>query len=229
MNEKMTSKDPDCAETRAAAELVRTRPGAGADDCGGGAADRDASRTHARGRRRAARRRPVPDADRRIRSAAAKCRLSIYIQAIEEIAKADASTAWCVAQTSVASTIVRLARSRAWPGRFSAADPRALLAMGPPGSGRQGGRRQGRLPDHRHLAVRERQPACELACGAHCPVYEPDGTQRLDAGGMPVERHAGLSQEQRSDERRLACHRAEGQRQRFLFGHRPVRSGAVAR
>src|ERR1700739_2037316 len=30
-----------------------------------------------------------------------------YVQAIEEIAKADASTAWCIAQTSVCGTISR--------------------------------------------------------------------------------------------------------------------------
>jgi len=30
-----------------------------------------------------------------------------YVQAIEEIAKADASTAWCIGQTSVCGTICR--------------------------------------------------------------------------------------------------------------------------
>jgi alkylation response protein AidB-like acyl-CoA dehydrogenase len=58
---------------------------------------------------------------------------AVYTGAIEEIAKADASTAWCVAQTSVSSTLcASLGHQVAW--EMFGADKRALLAMGPPGT-----------------------------------------------------------------------------------------------
>jgi indole-3-acetate monooxygenase len=110
---------------------------------------------------------------------------AVYVQAIEEIAKADASTAWCVAQTSVASTMCASLDHRvAW--EMFGADPRALIAMGPPGTvGRAVGTAGGfRISGTWQFASGSRH-ATWLA--AHCPVYEPDGSRRLDANGVPVE------------------------------------------
>src|SRR5580698_3069544 len=53
-----------------------------------------------------------------------------YVQAIEEIAKADASTAWCIAQTSVCSTISKAMKPELAEKIFKN-DPRGVLAWGP--------------------------------------------------------------------------------------------------
>src|SRR5580693_3648361 len=57
-----------------------------------------------------------------------------FMAAIEEIAKADASTAWCIAQTSVCSTI---AKSLPLPiaEEIFKKNPRGVLAWGPTHSG----------------------------------------------------------------------------------------------
>lgn len=108
-----------------------------------------------------------------------------FMAAIEELAKADASTAWCVAQTSVCSTI-----SASLPPHIAAEifknDPRGVLAWGPSTSknskaiaGPGGYRVSGEWP----FASGSRQ-ASWLA--AHSLVYEGDGSLRRDAGGEPV-------------------------------------------
>ena len=53
-----------------------------------------------------------------------------FMQAIEELAKADASTAWCVAQTSVCSTISSSLKPNIAAEIFKN-DPRGVLAWGP--------------------------------------------------------------------------------------------------
>ena len=109
-----------------------------------------------------------------------------YVEAIEEIAAADASTAWCVAQMSVASTMSSCLQPDAAREIF-ATNPRALLAMGPPN------------PSGRAVAVPggyQVTGTWQFASGsrhaswmaAHCPVFESDGRPRLDDNGMPVER-----------------------------------------
>ncbi|HTC06035.1 MAG TPA: acyl-CoA dehydrogenase family protein, partial [Xanthobacteraceae bacterium] len=53
-----------------------------------------------------------------------------YVQAIEEIAKADASTAWCIGQTSVCGTITRNMKPEIAEEMFKK-NPRGVLAWGP--------------------------------------------------------------------------------------------------
>jgi alkylation response protein AidB-like acyl-CoA dehydrogenase len=113
--------------------------------------------------------------------------LPVYLQVIEEIAKHDASTAWCVAQSSVCSTITTcLDHAVAW--EMFGRDPRAVLNWGPQGrtakaiAADAGYRLTGRWP----FASGSRH-ANWMA--AHCAVYEPDGeTRRNDAEGNPVDR-----------------------------------------
>jgi alkylation response protein AidB-like acyl-CoA dehydrogenase len=110
----------------------------------------------------------------------------VYVQAIEELAKADASTAWCVAQISGACTVAA-SLDHAAAREIFADDPRALLAVGPPhASGRAVAAPGGyRVSGNWQYASGSRH-ATWMA--AHCPVFEPDGTPRLDAEGKPVER-----------------------------------------
>jgi alkylation response protein AidB-like acyl-CoA dehydrogenase len=108
-----------------------------------------------------------------------------FMQAIEELAKADASTAWCIAQTSVCSTVARSLKPEIAEEIFRK-NPRGVLAWGPstaPNSKaivESGGYRvTGAWP----FASGSRH-ATWLA--AHAPVYEADGRPRHDAAGNPV-------------------------------------------
>ena len=110
---------------------------------------------------------------------------ALFAQAVEELAKADASTAWCVAQTSVCSTIASaLAPDTA--REIFAKHPDNLLAWGPAG------------PNAKAIAEKNGfriSGAWQYASGsrhaqwlaAHCPVFEPDGTPRLNVDGTPAE------------------------------------------
>ncbi|MGB6537508.1 MAG: acyl-CoA dehydrogenase family protein [Xanthobacteraceae bacterium] len=108
-----------------------------------------------------------------------------YVQVIEEIAKADASTAWCIGQTSVCSTISK-AMHRDVAEEIFKKNPRGVLAWGPTGNGMAvvadgGFRVSGVWP----FASGSRQ-ATWLA--AHCIVHENKDTPRRDANGKPVQR-----------------------------------------
>ena len=110
-----------------------------------------------------------------------------FMAALEELAKADASTAWCVAQTSVCSTIsAALAPDIA--AQIFKNDRRGVLAWGPSTSknakaiAEPGGFRvSGEWP----FASGSRH-ATWLA--AHSFVYEADGSLRRDAAGEPVQK-----------------------------------------
>ena len=108
-----------------------------------------------------------------------------YLEAVEELAKADASTAWCIAQTSVCSTIASCLKPQTAAAIFKQ-DPRGVLAWGPFGRNaravaeKAGFRVTGTWP----FASGSRH-ATWLA--AHCPVYEPDGQPRRDANGNPLD------------------------------------------
>ncbi len=116
-----------------------------------------------------------------------------YVQAIEEIAKADASTAWCIGQTSVCSTIAKAMNPQVAEEIFKK-NPRGVLAWGPSGNGKavvdKGGFRvSGVWP----FASGSRQ-ATWLA--AHCIIYEADGEPRRDPDtGNPMQRTLVLPRE----------------------------------
>lgn len=115
-----------------------------------------------------------------------------YVQAIEEIAKADASVAWCIGQTSVCSTISKAMKPEVAAEIFKK-NPRGVLAWGPTGSGKAlvengGFRVSGTWP----FASGSRQ-ATWLA--AHCVVYEPNGEPRRDADGKPIQKTLVLPRE----------------------------------
>ncbi|MFL6797240.1 MAG: acyl-CoA dehydrogenase family protein [Xanthobacteraceae bacterium] len=107
-----------------------------------------------------------------------------FVRVIEEIAKADASTAWCLVQASgcaIAAAYLDPAVARDIFG-----GPRAVMASGPGPSGKAiavaGGYRVsgiwGFASGIRH--------ADWLGC--HCPVLESDGTPRRGSDGKPFER-----------------------------------------
>ena len=109
-----------------------------------------------------------------------------YVQVLETIAKADASTAWCLGQNSGCSMIApylepAIAREIFGP-------PRGILAWGPdlPNAGRavavEGGYR---VTGRWGFATGSRHASW---LGAHVPVFEEDGSPRLAPNGRPFVR-----------------------------------------
>jgi alkylation response protein AidB-like acyl-CoA dehydrogenase len=110
-----------------------------------------------------------------------------FMAAVEELAKADASTAWCVAQTSVCSTIAASLRP-AIAAEIFRNDPRGVLAWGPSTSKNAKAVAQGdgfRVSGEWPFASGSRHATW---FAAHSFVYESDGSLRHDAAGQPVQK-----------------------------------------
>jgi indole-3-acetate monooxygenase len=108
-----------------------------------------------------------------------------FFQVIETIARADASAAWCLSQAggcAMSAAYLDLPVAHAIFGR----DPRAVLAWGPGPRVRavecEGGYRVTGVwafaSGGRHATW----------LGAHCPIYQADGSPKLDDSGVPQER-----------------------------------------
>jgi alkylation response protein AidB-like acyl-CoA dehydrogenase len=108
---------------------------------------------------------------------------AVYLEAIEEIAKADASTAWCLGQACGGSIAAAYLAPEAVRDIFG--DARAVVASGP-NFGKavavDGGYRiSGTWP-----FASGSKHATWMAC--HCLVQESDGSPRLNDDGQPLER-----------------------------------------
>jgi alkylation response protein AidB-like acyl-CoA dehydrogenase len=109
-----------------------------------------------------------------------------YVQVLEEIAKAEPSVAWSLGQNSGCSMSAPYLDPAIAREIFGG--PRGILAWGPdlPGAGRgvavEGGirvtGRWGFATGSRHATW----------LGAHVPIFEPDGTQRMNPNGRPAVR-----------------------------------------
>jgi alkylation response protein AidB-like acyl-CoA dehydrogenase len=108
-----------------------------------------------------------------------------FFHVIETIARADASTAWCLSQAggcAMSAAYLDVPVAHAIFGN----DPRAVLAWGPGPKVRaiecEGGYKVTGVwafaSGGRHATW----------LGAHCPIYQADGSPRLDAGGVQQER-----------------------------------------
>lgn len=107
----------------------------------------------------------------------------IFTCVIETIARADASTAWCLCQNNVASIVAAWLPADSAREIFGPAD--AVLAWGP------GPARADKVPGGYRVtgswsfASGGRQATW---LGAHCPVFDETGKQVCDASGVPEER-----------------------------------------
>ena len=110
-----------------------------------------------------------------------------FMQAIEEIAKADASTAWCIAQTSVCSTISKSMKPEIAEEIFKK-NPRGVLAWG--ASTHTTPRRSRKTAAFASPASGRSPAAAATPPGLPriAPIFEPDGQQRRDADGNPVQK-----------------------------------------
>lgn len=101
-----------------------------------------------------------------------------YVRILEEVAKSDASTAWCLGQNNVCSMVAAYLEPAAAKDIFDS--PRAILAWGPgPGEARvtEGGYL---LSGNFDFASGSRHATW---LGAHVPVIEADGSRRTAADG----------------------------------------------
>jgi alkylation response protein AidB-like acyl-CoA dehydrogenase len=108
-----------------------------------------------------------------------------FFHVIETIARADASTAWCLSQASgcsMSAAYLDLPVAKAIFGD----DPRAVLAWGP------GPRVKAIECDggYKVTGVWAFASGCRHATwlGAHCPIYQADGSPRLGPNGRQLER-----------------------------------------
>lgn len=108
-----------------------------------------------------------------------------FFRVIEQLAQADASTAWCVAQNAGCS--VAAAYLRPEVAREIFGDAKAVLAWGPFGPNSKAVVVDGgyRVSGEWMFASGSRHSGW---LGAHCTVVEADGTPRVDADGRPLER-----------------------------------------
>src|SRR5258708_23860760 len=108
-----------------------------------------------------------------------------FFHVIETIARADASTAWCLSQAggcSMSAAYLDLPVAQEIFGN----DPRAVLAWGPGPRVRaiecEGG--------YKVTGVWAFASGCRHATwlGAHCPIYTADGERKLGADGKQLDR-----------------------------------------
>ncbi len=108
-----------------------------------------------------------------------------YLQVIEEIAKADASTGWCVVQGSGCSMTAAYMAPNVARDVFGA--PNAALAWGP-----TDGKPRAVVVDGGYRVSGTWSFASGLGhatwVGGHCVIVEPDGSLRMADDGKPLDR-----------------------------------------
>jgi alkylation response protein AidB-like acyl-CoA dehydrogenase len=110
-----------------------------------------------------------------------------FMQAVEELAKADASTAWCVAQASGCSMSAAYLAPEVAREVFGNAD--AVMAWGP-GPGGSDAKAVAVAGGYRVTGTWSFASGIKHAgwLGCHCLVFEPGGVPRLQPDGKPFER-----------------------------------------
>ena len=101
-----------------------------------------------------------------------------YVQVIEEVAKHDASTAWCLGQANGCTMTAALLDPEVAREIFG--ERPGIVAWGRPARPRPA--RSRRLPADRGLELCQRQPSCDLA-RRPLAILGEDGTPRLRPDG----------------------------------------------
>ena len=108
-----------------------------------------------------------------------------FLEVIETVARADASTAWNLGQAGgCAMAAAYLGPAVGW--QIFGGGPEAVLAWGPGRDARAVAVDGGYLVSGTWTFNSGGRHATWV--GAHCPIYEPDGQARRDGSGVPVER-----------------------------------------
>lgn len=104
-----------------------------------------------------------------------------YVAVVEELARHDASAAWCINQATGCSMVVGYMQPEAV--REILGPPEAVIAWGPSPKARAVVVEGGYRVDYSGMFASGSRHANWL--GGHCPVFESDGRQRLNALGRP--------------------------------------------
>jgi len=109
---------------------------------------------------------------------------AVYVAAIEELARHDASIAWNVFVANSSALIAAFLEPAVYHAVF--ADPGSIVAWGPPNASRA----QAVDGGYRLTGKWDFASGCRQArwMGAHCHVLEADGTLRLNRFGRPTVR-----------------------------------------
>ena len=109
---------------------------------------------------------------------------AVYVAAVEELARHDASIAWNVFVANSSALIAAFLEPAVNHAVF--ADPRSIVAWGPPNALRASAVEGG----YRLTGTWDFASGCRQArwIGAHCQVLEADGTLRLNRFGRPTVR-----------------------------------------
>ena len=106
----------------------------------------------------------------------------VYLRTVEELSRHDASLGWNVFVANSAALIAPFLPAETARAIF--ADPRAVVAWGPPNATTAQAVPGGyRVSGEWHFASGSRQATW---MGVHCPVVEPDGTLRRGPAGRPA-------------------------------------------
>jgi alkylation response protein AidB-like acyl-CoA dehydrogenase len=111
----------------------------------------------------------------------AEAPVEVFMQMLEEVAKADASTAWCLGQCSVCAMVAAYLDEDAAREIFAAPD--GILAWGSIGGDVQAVPGGYRATGRWEFASGVRQARW---LGAHVQIVETDGSRRRHASGAPV-------------------------------------------
>ncbi len=106
----------------------------------------------------------------------------VYLRAVEEISRHDGSVGWNVFVANSSALIAPFLTAEGMRAVF--ADPRAVVAWGPPNASQAIA-----VPGGYRVSGRwDFASGCRQATwmGAHCHVVEPDGSLRLNAAGKPT-------------------------------------------
>src|SRR4051794_6670293 len=108
----------------------------------------------------------------------------VYLRAVEEVSRHDGSVGWNVFVANSSALIAPFLAPDA--ARTIFADPRAIVAWGPPNASKAIA-----VPGGYRVTGRwDFASGCRQATwmGAHCHAVEPDGSRRLNAAGNPTVR-----------------------------------------
>ena len=144
------------------------------------------------------------------------------MQMLEEIAKADASTAWCLGQCSVCAMTAAYLDPDAAHEIFNT--PPGILAWGAIAHEVQVVPGGYRITARWDFACGSRQASW---LGAHVQVVEADGTPAIDAQRCAGNPHHPVSGDERHHVRRLGRDRPVRHRHRQLFGRQSVHPGKI--
>ena len=154
----------------------------------------------------------------------AEAPLEVFMDMLEQVAMADASTAWCLGQCSVCAMTAAYLDPETAQEIFGPAEWHPRLGR----DRRRGSGRARWLSRPWPLEFRQRLPSGQLA-RRPCQGRRGRRYQATQGGWHAGNSHHRVPDSERHDVRRLGRDRPQGHRDQFLFGRQSVYPGSVLR